>query len=334
MIDGLSRRRFLSHLASLAGSLLVLTLNCASAQQDGNPRHIGLVLLARSPDDLEWQAFVKGLRDAGYSVGHDLIVDARYANGEYERLPEVVVDLVRQRVDVLIVDSTVATQLAQRATSTIPIVMTSIADPVGSGIVPSLAHPGGNVTGLSIMAPDLSAKRLQLLKEAVPRLTRVAVLWNENAAFQKPVIEEMKAASSALSIEPVFVGVRTVEDLSPAFDSFSRAHAQALYVMEDSFLFIHRATLVKLAAKARLPAIYTWARVVEEGGLMAFGPDYPDLFRRVAGYVDKILKGAKPAEMPIEQPTKFDLGVNLRTAKALGLAIPQSILVRADEVIR
>ena len=184
MIHGVSRRGFMRHLAALAASPLAFTLHPAYAQQQARPRHIGLVLLARSPDDQEWQAFDKGLRDAGYSVGRDLVVDARFANGEYGRLPELVADLVRRKVDVLVVDSTVATQAAQRATSTIPIVMTSIADPVESGIVPSLAHPGGNVTGLSIKAPDLSAKRLQLLKEAIPRLTRVAILWNEDAAFK------------------------------------------------------------------------------------------------------------------------------------------------------
>ena len=333
MVEG-PRRRFLTHLVTLSASGLAWRAHRAYAQPPTKQFHIGLVLLARSPDDPEWQAFNSGLREAGYSVGRDLFVDARFAKGDYSHLPQLVADLVGRKVDVLVVDSTVATQVAQRATSTIPIVMTSIADPVGSGIVPSLAHPGGNVTGLSIMAPDLSAKRLQLLKETIPQLHKVGVLWNENAAFQKPVIEEMKVAASTLSIEPTFIGVRTVEDLAPAFESLGRAHTQALYVMEDSFLFIHRSTLVKLAAKARLPAIYPQRQVVDEGGLLSFGPNYPDLFRRVAGYVDKILKGAKAGELPIEQPTSFDLGVNLRTAKALGIAIPQSILVRADEVVK
>ena len=330
-----SRRSFVIRLAALAASgAMALESQSARAQQQVPARHIGLVLVARSPDDQEWQAFNQALVDAGYSVGRDLVIESRFTHGDYAPIPELLTDLIQRKVEVIVVDSTPATQAAKRATSTIPIVMTSIADPVGSGLVASLAHPGGNVTGLSMMAPEVSAKRLQLLKEVIPPLSRVAVLWNRNVAFHPRIVEEIKAASPSLSIEPTFVGVRTPEDLAPAFTAFSRAHAQALYIPEDSFFFVHRTALLRLAVKARLPGIYPQREVVNEGGLMAYGPNLADLFRRTAGYVDKILKGAKPSELPVEQPISFELAVNLRAAKALGITIPESILLRADEVIR
>jgi putative ABC transport system substrate-binding protein len=245
----------------------------------------------------------------------------------------LVADLVQRKVDVIVADSTVAARAAKRATSTIPIVMAVVADPVGSGLVASLAHPGGNATGLSVMLIELSAKRLQLLKETIPRLTRVAVLWNPDTPYHPKAIEDLKAAAPALSIELSFMGVRTPEEFGPAFSAVSRAHAQALYVIDDPVFFTHRMTLLKLASKGRLPAIYGQKEFTEEGGLMSYGTDFGDLFRRSAGYVDKILKGAKPGDLPIEQPTKFELVVNLKTAKALGITIPQSISQRADEVI-
>ena len=201
-------------------------------------------------------------------------------------------------------------------------------------MVTNLAHPGGNVTGLSLMTADLGAKRLQLLKEAIPRLTRVAVLWNPDTPWHPKVIEDLKAAAPSLSINLSFVAARTPEEFGPAFSAASRAHAQALYVIESPFFFTHRTTLLELASKARLPVIYGEREFVEAGGLMSYGTNVGDLFRRSAGYVDKILKGAKPGDLPIEQPTKFELVVNLKTAKALGLTIPESILLRADEVIR
>jgi putative ABC transport system substrate-binding protein len=212
--------------------------------------------------------------------------------------------------------------------------MAVVADPVGSGLVASLPHPGGNVTGLSMMSTDLTAKRLQLLKEAIPRLTRVAVLWNPDTSFHTKAIEDLKAVAPALSIELSFVSARTPEEFGPAFSTVSRAHAQALYVLDDPFFFNHRMTLFKLASKARLPTMYGLRPYVDAGGLMSYGPSFSDLFRRSAGYVDKILKGAKPGDLPVEQPTKFELVVNLKTAKALGITIPESIMLQADEVIR
>jgi len=306
----------------------------AHAQQPASPRRIGVLLVARSPEHRDVQQFRQGLRDAGYTEGRDVVIEWRSANGDYSRVPALAADLVQRKVDVIVVEATLATQALKRATSTIPIVLAVVADPVGSGLVANLAHPGGNVTGLSLMVADLSAKRLQLLKEAIPRLTRVAVLWNPATPYHPKVVEDLKAVAPSLSIELVFVGVRTTEQLGPAFSTVGRAHVQALYVINDAFFFNHRTTLLKLSSKARLPVLYEERNFPDTGALMSYGPNIEDLYRRSAGYVDKILKGAKPGDLPIEQPTKFELVVNLRTAKALGLTIPQSILLRADEVIR
>jgi putative ABC transport system substrate-binding protein len=287
-----------------------------------------------SPESKEAQAFRQGLRDAGYAEGRDVVIELRPANGEYARVPELAADLIQRKIEVIVVDSTVAAQAVKRATSTIPIVMAVVGDPVGSGLVASLARPGGNVTGLSLMATELSAKRLQLLKEAIPRLTRVAVLWNPDTPYHAKVVEYLKAAAPSLSIELKFVSARTPEEFGPAFSDANRAHAQALYVLEDPHFYVHRLTLLKLASKARLPTMYGQRDFVDEGGLMGYSANFGDLWRRSAGYVDKILKGAKAADLPVEQPTKFELVVNLKTAKALGITFPQSILLQADRVIR
>ena len=277
--------------------------------------------------------FRKGLREAGYAEGRDVVIDWRCAS-DYARIPELAADLVQRKVDVIVVETTLATKVLMRATSTIPIVMAAVADPVGSGLVTSLAHPGGNVTGLSLMAVELGAKRLQLLKEAVPQLTRVAVLWNPETPFHSKAIADLKAAAPALSLKLSFVGARTPEEFGPAFSEINRTHAQGLYLIDDAIFFVHRSTLLNLASEARLPTSFSDRQLVYKGLLMSYGPNLGDMWRRSAGYVDKILKGAKPGDLPIEQPTKFELVVNLKTAKALGLAIPQSILQRADEVIR
>ena len=304
--------------------------SATDAQQPAQPRHIGVLVTAWSSEN----QFRQGLLDAGYVEGRDVVVDWRSANGHYDRLPQLAADLVQRKVEVIVVVGTVAAQVAKRATSTIPIVLAVVADPVGSGLVPSLAHPGGNVTGLSAMGTELSAKRLQLLKEAIPRVSRVAVLSNPDTPYVPKVIEELNAAAPPLSIELNFVGVRTPEEFDSAFSAVRGAHAQALYVIDDSLFSSHRRALLKLASKARLPAIYWGTFYAEEGGLISYGAAYEDLMRRSAGYVDKILKGAKPGDLPIEQPIKLELVVNLKTAKALGITIPESILLRADEVIR
>jgi len=335
VIRRFSRRAFVSSLAALAASSAIeFRPQCAYAQQPASPRRIGVLLVAFSLESKEALEFRQGLRDAGYAEGRDVVIEWRYASGDYDRIPELAGDLVQSRLDVIVVDSTVAARAITRATPTIPIVMAVVADPIGSGLVTSLAHPGGNVTGLSLMTADISTKRLQLLKDTIPRLTRVAVFWNQDTPVHTKVVEDLKAAAPSLLIELKFVSARTPEEFGPAFSAVSRAHAQALYVIDDAIFFNHRIMLVKLASKLRLPAIYSQKGFTDEGELMSFGTNFGDLFRRSAGYVDKILKGAKPGELPVEQPTKFEFVVNLKTAKALGITIPQSILLQADEVIR
>jgi len=331
----LTLRRLARGLSFLTACFGPLALGgVVEAQQSESPRHIGVLLVARLPQAKELQGFRQGLQDAGYSEGRDLIIEWRFARGDYNRVPEFVAELIQRKVEVIVVDTTLATQAVKRATSTVPVVMTSIADPVGSGLVPSLAHPGGNITGLSLMMPDLSAKQLQLLKQTVPQATRVAVLWNPETPYSPRVIESLKAAAPSLSVELKFVAAQTTEEIDPAFTAVNRAHVQALYVIEDPLFMTHRPTLLKLAAKAKLPVIYGERTFADAGALISYGPSYGDLFRRAAGYVDKILRGAKPGDLPIEQPTKFELVVNLKAARALGLTVPESILLQADEVIQ
>jgi len=323
------RRHFL--VTSLAGVLAPPL--AAGGQQAASRRRIGVLLVLLSPAGPEAQAFRQGLRDAGYIEGRDVVIEWRSANGDYARLPQLAADLVERRVDVIVADTTPATKAAQRATSAIPIVMAIVADPVGDGVVANLSHPGGNVTGLSIMLAELSAKRLQLLKEAVPTLARVVVLWNPPTPYHAKAIENLKAVAPSLPIELSLVSVRTAEEIAPGFEAVNRARAQALYVVDSPPFFTHRATILDLAAKARLAVISGERPYADEGGLMSYGPSYEDQLRRSAGYVDRILKGGKPSGLPIEQPTKFTLVINLKTAKALGLTIPPSLLARADQVI-
>jgi len=281
------RRSFAVAFAALAARLGLLALaGAAGAQQPSAPRRIGVLLAIFSPESPEVQAFREGLRDAGYAEGRDVMIEWRSAVGDYQKVPALAADLVQSKVDVIVVESTPAALAAKRATSTIPIVITIVADPVGSGLAASLARPGGNVTGLSVMTTDLTAKRLQLLKEALPRVARVAVLWNPDTPYHPKVIEQLKAAAPALSIELNFVSARTPEQFAPAFAAVSRAHAQALYVIEDAFFFAHRKTLDELTSKARLPAMSFNRAYVDAGGLMFYGPNFADLYRRAAGYVD------------------------------------------------
>jgi putative ABC transport system substrate-binding protein len=262
-----------------------------------------------------------------------VVIEWRSANGEYARLPQLAADLVKSKVDVMVADITVATQAAKRATSNIPIVMAIVADPVGSGLVSNLAQPGGNVTGLSIMLAELSPKRLQILKEAIPGLTRVGVVWNPATPWHAKAVENLNAMAAALAIDLSFASVRTPEDIGPAVAVVRRAHAQALYVVDGPPLFTHRAGFLKLATAARLPVISGERQYTDEGGLISYGPNYEDQLRRAAEYVDKILKGGRAGDMPIQQPTKFVVVVNLNTAKALGLTLPPSLLARADQII-
>src|SRR6266536_3554007 len=317
--DPMTRRAFTFALGVLAACRPELggLPRAADAQQRASRWRIGVLLVLLSPEGKEAQAFRQGLRDAGHVEGRDVLIEWRSANGDYARLPQLAADRVERKVDVIVADTTQATQAAQRATSTIPIIMAIVADPVGAGVVASLSRPGGNVTGLSIMLAELSAKRLQLLKEAMPSLSRVVVLWNPPTAYHTKAIENLKAVAPSLAIELSVVSARTPEEIGPAFGAINRARAEALYVVDCPPFFTHRATLLKLAAQARLAVISGERPYAEEGGLMSYGPSYEDQLRRSAQYVDKILKGAKPSGLPVEQPTKFDFVINLKTAKAL-----------------
>jgi putative ABC transport system substrate-binding protein len=291
--------------------------------------------VAASPHQHE--AFRQGLRDLGYVEGRNLVIEYRDAEGKSERLPALAAELVALKVDVIFAPTTATALAAKQATRTLPIVFAVVADPVTSGFVTSLARPGGNVTGLSFLAPELVGKRLELLKQAIPGVTQVAVLWQPGGLGERTEKDQLKGAevaARALGVRVQFVEARGPADIDRAFSDMTRARAGALTVLTGAMLFTERRRLVDPAAKNRLPAVYPWREGVDAGGLMSYGPNVADLFRRAATYVDKILKGAKPADLPVEQPTKFELVINLKTAKALGLTIPPSVLGRADEVIQ
>jgi len=324
------RREFIAAFGGAVATLPVV----ARAQLAVSQRRIGFLLVGFSPDSKAAQFFRQGLREAGYTEGRDAIIEWRTAQGDYSRVPGLIEDLIQKKVEVIVQDSTVGTEVAKRMTSTIPIVMALVLDPVGSGLVKSLANPGGNITGLSMMTTvDLNSKRLQLLKEMTPGLTRAAVIWNPDHPLHVRAVEELKAIGPRLSIDLSYASVRTPEQFAPAFADIERARAQAVYVIDDPIFFAHRTVLLQLAATARLPTMHDLRRFPEIGALMSYGPDVYDLFRRSATYVDRILKGAKPNDLPVEQPTKFELVINQKTAKALGLEVPLTLLYRADEVI-
>jgi putative ABC transport system substrate-binding protein len=327
--DQLRRREFIT---LLGGTAAVWPL-AVRAQQATSPKRVGFLLVGLSPESKEVQTFRRELRKAGYIEGRNLVMEWRSANGDYDRVPALVADLIQSNVDVMVHDSTFGTQVAKRATATIPIVMALVLDPIGSGLVENLAHPGGNITGLSMMATELYPKRLQLLKEIKLQLARAAVWWNPDHPFHPKAVEEIKAAAPSLSIELTFASVRKPEQFAPAFSDITRANAQALYVVDDPIFFAHREILLNLASAARLPTIYETRRYADAGGLISYGPDIHDLFRRAAIYVIRIFDGAKPADLPVEQPTKFELVINLGTAKTLGLTIPDKLLALADDVI-
>jgi putative tryptophan/tyrosine transport system substrate-binding protein len=327
-VDGSMKRR--SFIGFVAGSVAWPAIG--RGQQAPSPRRIGFLLVGLTAESKQARSFRYGMRDAGYVEGRNIVIEWRVAAGDYNQVPELVADLVRSKVEVIVVDSTVATDVAMR-TTTIPIVMALVVDPVGSGLVNSLAKPGGLATGLSMMTTELNPKRLELLKEVVPRLARVAVLWNPDHPFHSKVVANLKQIAPSLSIELSFASVRTPDQFNAAFSEAVAAKAEALYVVEDPIFFSHRTELLERAEKSRLSTIHELRRWPEQGAVMSYGPDLHDLFYRSASYVDRILKGAKPADLPVEQPTKFELVINLRTAKALGLMIPPALLTRADEVI-
>jgi putative ABC transport system substrate-binding protein len=277
-------------------------------------------------------AFVQRLRELGWTEGRTITIEYRWAAGSNERLAEIAAEFVRLKVDVMVLEGTAATLAARQATSTIPIVFPVSGDPVATGLVASLARPGGNVTGLSIQAPDLGAKRLELLRESVPSLRRVAIMANAGSPNTGLEVREVQAASITLGLEASVFEIRRADDIAVVFEAL-KGHADALYVVGDPLVDTNRVRISTLALGARLPTVFNFRNYVEAGGLMAYGPGFPSLFRRSADLVEKIPRGTKPAEIPVEQPTKFEFVINLKTAKALGLEVPPMLLAIADEMI-
>ena len=320
---------------SIIAFVLVVTGTVAQAQQPTKIPRIGF-LTASSPSVISarLEAFRQGLRELGYVEGKNTVVEDRYAEEKIDRLRALAAEFVRLKVDIIVSAGPQSTRAAKEATVTIPIVMAFDFDPVGNGFVASLARPGGNITGLSTLAPEISGKQLELLKEIVPRLSRVAVLGNSTDPGNAQVLRETELAAGALGVQHLYLDVRAPGDIETAFRTASKGRADAVLAL-SSFLFIsRRKQLVDLAVKSRLPAIYDRREFVEDGGLMTYSVSQTDLFRRAATYVDKILKGAKPADLPVEQPTKFEFIINLKAAKQIGLTIPPNVLARADKVIK
>jgi putative tryptophan/tyrosine transport system substrate-binding protein len=325
----MDRRTFLT---GMTGSLLAAPL--AAAQSPVKAARIGVLANGTAPTEAHrHEAFRQGLNELGYVEGRNIVIEYRYAEGKSERFPALAAELVRLNVDVILTSGDRGIRAAKQASQTIPIVVAIVADLVGPGYVASLARPGGNITGLTTLSPELSAKRLELLKTAFPKVSRVAILWNPTNAANVAVFKEMEVAARALRIQLLPVDVRRADDFESAFLAALRARADALVAVGDALLLTHRARIVDFAAKNTLPAMYGNQDFMDAGGLMFYGANVADMYRRAATYVDKILKGAKPGDLPIEQPTKFELVINLKTAKALGLTIPPSILSGADRVI-
>jgi putative tryptophan/tyrosine transport system substrate-binding protein len=327
----MDRRTFIS---GLAGGLLAAPL-AVGAQQAGKVYRIG-ILTNKASDPAEarlWRAFRSGLRERGWIEGENILIEFRAAEGNTARLPELAADLVRLKVDLIVARSSIWVQPAKEATSSIPIVFLTHADPVGTGHVASLARPGRNITGLAILMTDVAPKGLELLISAVPMAKRIAVLWNPDTPSHTPALKAVEEAARTLRLQLQPVGARTAAELEGAFAAMVRARAQAVLVLGSAFFLAERQRVAELAIKHRLPTMSTLKDVVEAGGLVSYSPNWDDLFRRGAIHVDKILKGAKPADLPVEQATKFELVINLKTAKALGLTIPPSLLQRADQVI-
>jgi putative ABC transport system substrate-binding protein len=328
MASQIERRKFL---ATLGGAAAVWPL-AARAQQSGKLPTIGfLVSGTRSSHGQLVAAFVVRLRELGWIEGRTVAIEYRWAAGRNEHLAEIAAEFVRLKVDIIATSATPPSVAAKQATSVIPIVFVA-GDPVGTGLVASLARPGGNVTGLSGQHTDTAAKRLELLREVVPNLRRLAIMGNVSNPFEVMEMDEVKAAARTLGLEVATLEIRRAEDIVPAFETLN-GRADALYVCMGPLVIAHRIRINTLALAARLPTSHANRETVEAGGLMSYGPNFPDLYRRAAEYVDKILRGAKPGDLPVEQPTKFDLVINLTTAKALGLKVPDKLLVAADEVI-
>jgi putative ABC transport system substrate-binding protein len=315
----------------------VLFALCMSAQgqQAGKIPRIGILPPGPISERVHlWEAFRQGLRELGYVEGKNIMLIFPSGKVTPERLPDLAAELVNLKVDVIVAPTTAGALEVMKATKAIPIVMPTSIDPIGAGLVASLAHPSGNATGLTSIAPDLSGKRLELIREIVPGVSQIAVLSNPTSPTVPSQMNETKLAAQSLGLRLQTLEVRVPDDFERVFHAATSGHATALVLLDDVFVFTHRAQVVKLAAKTRLPAIYGFSEFVEAGGLMSYAANLSDSYRRSAKYVDKILIGAKPADLPVEQPTKFELVINLKTAKQIGLIIPPNVLARADRVIK
>jgi putative tryptophan/tyrosine transport system substrate-binding protein len=315
-------------------ALILAAIHIAEARQAKKVPRIGYLTAASASAMVpRANAFRQGLRELGYVEGKNILIEYQYADGKLDRLPALAAELVRLNVDIIVSGGPAATRPAREATSTIPIIMAQDGDPVGNGFVASLAQPGGNITGLSTVAPEMSGKRLELLKEIMPKLSRVAVFGNSSDPGNARVLKETELAAAAFGLKVQYIEVVSLADIETAFRSASKGRADAVLLIPNPILTPHRAMVADLAVKSRLPVIYD-TQYVEAGGLMTYGVNLPDLDRRAATYVDKILKGAKPADLPVEQPTKFEFIINLKAAKQIGLTIPPNVLARADKVLK
>jgi len=325
----MNRRAFVTGLGAVLAAPVA-----AEAQPAGKVARIGFLSLSSGPTPS--MDLAPGLRELGWIEGQNIIIEYRWAAGRKDQLPAMAAELVRLKVDVIVTSTTLAALAAKQATATIPIVVTFIADPVGSGLVASLARPGRNITGVSTLARGLVTKRLELLKAVAPGSDRIGVLWQPDVLGERTMrdlVEETKVAGRTLGLQLQFAEARRADDLEQAFSTVSKARVSGLLVFPSPMFFEARASVVAHAAKSRLPAVYAWRAAVDVGGLMSYAANFQDMYRRAAVYVDKILKGANPGDLPIEEPTKLELVINIKTAKALGLTIPPSLLLRADQVI-
>jgi putative tryptophan/tyrosine transport system substrate-binding protein len=314
-------------------ALILAVIHIAEAQQPSRMYRIGVLAVENPPPGLV-ENFREGLQDLGYIEGRNIAIESRNAQGRSEQLAALADELVRLKVDVILTVNTPAAVAAKNATTTIPIVITRVADPVKSGLVASLSHPGGNLTGLSFMPDDIGTKQLELLKEIRPSISRVAVLWHADNPGASIVVKQMEHASSQLGLRFLRLPVRHAQDFLEALGAATRGRAEALFVVDDAMVTKHRFQILDLAARRSLPVVSFYKEFVEAGGLFAYGASPPAIYRRAAALVDKILKGAKPADLPVEQPVKFEFIINLKAAKQIGLTIPQSVLVRADKVLK
>jgi putative tryptophan/tyrosine transport system substrate-binding protein len=330
MASQIERRKFL---ATIGGAAAAWPL-AARAQQPAKVARIGF--LGNSTAELEANLvgpFRDGLRALGYEEGRNIVIEYRWAEGKYEHFPALTAELIALKVDVIVTAGTPASLAVKKATTTIPLVMVAVGDPVATGLVASLARPGGNITGLTSISSEMEGKRLELLREVVPKISHIAVLWNAASPIQVIEEGEVRAAAQVLGIKMLSLGVRNREEIDDAFATIIRERPDALLVLADRLFLHHRTRIMDFAAQERLPGVHAYRELVEAGGLMSYGPSYADMHRRAATYVDKILKGAKPADLPVQRPVKFELVINLKAAKALGLEVPPALLGRADEVI-